>query len=227
MTEEKPHILVVDDDERLRQLLSRFLVDHGFLVSTAPDAKTAREILETLAYDLLILDVMMPGEDGLSLTRAIKAKSSQAILLLTARGETEERIEGLEAGADEYLPKPFEPKELLLRIQAILRRLPKRPKDTEPVRLGKWLADLTRCELICGEERQALTQTEAALIKALLQRAGQVVTREEMAELGDSGTGERSIDVQVTRLRKKLEDDPKMPRILQTVRGKGYVLWVE
>ena len=228
MTDEKPHILVVDDDERLRQLLSRYLVDHGFLVSTAADAKMAREILASLAYDLLILDVMMPGEDGLSLTKSIKAKNSQQlVLLLTARGETAERIEGLEAGADDYLAKPFEPKELLLRIQAILRRLPPRLKESEELRLGKWSVDLQRCELTSDDGRVSLTQVEIALLRALSSRPGQVVTREELAELGDAGSGERSIDVQVTRLRKKIEDDPKMPRYLQTVRGKGYVLWTD
>lgn len=227
MTDEKPHILVVDDDERLRQLLSRYLVDHGFLVSTAPDAKAAREILTCLAYDLLILDVMMPGEDGLALTKYIKTQSQQPILLLTARSETEERIEGLEAGADDYLSKPFEPKELLLRVQSILRRLPPKIKEPEEIKFGKWTVDLARNELKSAQDRVTLTQAETALLRVLSQRPGQVVTREELAEFGDAAAGERSIDVQVTRLRKKIEDDSKIPRYLQTVRGKGYVLWTD
>lgn len=228
MTDEKTHILVVDDDERLRQLLGRFLMDHGFLVSTAPDARAAREILDVLVYDLLIVDVMMPGEDGLSLTRDLKKKEgAPAILLLTARGETDERIEGLEAGADDYLSKPFEPKELLLRIQAILRRLPQR-KTADAVRFGPWTADLARGELTGADgSRQALTQAETALLRALALRPGEVVAREALAEVGEEGGGERSVDVQVTRLRKKIEDDPKTPRYLQTVRGKGYVLWTD
>lgn len=228
MTEEKTHVLVVDDDERLRQLLGRFLSDHGFLVSTAPDASSARGILARLLYDLLIVDVMMPGEDGLSLTRDIKKKEgAPAILLLTALGETEERIKGLEAGADDYLPKPFEPKELLLRIQAILRRLPPR-KSADEIRFGPWTADLARGELIGADgARQALTQAETVLLRALAEHPGEVVAREDLSEVGEEGAGDRSVDVQVTRLRKKIEEDPKMPRYLQTVRGKGYVLWTD
>lgn len=225
--DQKPHILVVDDDERLRDLLSRFLTENGFLVTTAADAQHARDILGYLEYDLLILDVMMPGEDGVSLTRALKDNGEETpVLLLTALGEVESRIVGLEAGADDYLPKPFEPRELLLRIHAILRRVAtKAPERNSEIRLGKWLLDTNRGELVNGTERQPLTQVEHTLIKALASRKGEVISREELAELCGVDAAERTIDVQVTRLRKKVEADPKMPKYIQTVRGKGYVLW--
>ncbi|MBI1214813.1 MAG: response regulator [Alphaproteobacteria bacterium] len=224
----KPHILVVDDDERLRQLLSRFLVESGFLVSTATDAREARGILNHLAYDLIILDVMMPGEDGMSLTRSLKGEGFLTpILLLTALGETEQRISGLEAGADDYLPKPFEPRELLLRINAILRRMAVRPpeKQAAEIKFGKWVLDQDRGELVDGRNRVPLTAVESTLVRALASRKGEVISREELAALCDLNASERTIDVQVTRLRKKVEEDPKMPRYIQTVRGKGYVLW--
>ena len=227
--DKKPHILVVDDDERLRDLLQRFLVEHGFLVTTAIDAADAREILKYLAYDLIICDVMMPGEDGMALTKALKKQGLAApILLLTALGEIESRISGFEAGADDYLPKPFEPRELLLRINAILRRIAtKPPEKEEKIRLGKWTLDLDRGELTSGEERVTLTSVEHTLLKALASKKGEVVSREELAELCQMNANERTIDVQVTRLRKKVEEDPKLPRFIQTVRGKGYVLWTD
>lgn len=227
-TDQKPHILVVDDDERLRALLSRFLREQGFLVTTATDAAAAREILKHLVYDLIVLDVMMPGEDGLSLTRGLKAVgNAPPILLLTALGETEARISGLEAGADDYLPKPFEPRELLLRIQAILRRVLSRPPETDEghIRFGLWRFDSERGELVNGDDRILLTAVEHALLRALASRRGEVVTREELAALCQMNANERTIDVQVTRLRKKVEEDPKLPKYIQTVRGKGYVLW--
>lgn len=224
----KPHVLVVDDDERLRHLLSRFLQENGFLVTTAIDAAEAREILAYLSYDLIILDVMMPGEDGLALTRGLKAEGlATPVLLLTALGETESRISGLEAGADDYLPKPFEPRELLLRMHAILRRTVKaQPENASAViHLGKWQLDMERGDLVCGVERMPLTAVEHTLIRALASRIGEVISREELAGLCQMSASERTIDVQVTRLRKKVEEDPKLPRYIQTVRGKGYVLW--
>jgi two-component system phosphate regulon response regulator OmpR len=228
---QQPHILVVDDDERLRLLLSKFLSENGFLVTTAVDAADARSILKYLQYDLIVMDVMMPGEDGLSLTRSLKADNLQTpVLLLTARGEIEARIQGLEAGADDYLPKPFEPRELLLRLHAILRRVAAKPvEQNEAIRFGRWTLDLTRGELVDGSERLPLTQVESTLLKALSSRKGEVVGREELAKLCEidavnTGTW-RTIDVQITRLRKKLEEDPKLPKYIQTVRGKGYVLW--
>jgi two-component system phosphate regulon response regulator OmpR len=225
--DKKPHILVVDDDERLRELLSRFLIENGFLVTTATDAKEARDVLKYLSYDLMIFDVMMPGEDGMALTKALKKQGMVTpVLLLTALGEIESRISGFEAGADDYLPKPFEPRELLLRINAILRRVAAKPPEKDaPVRFGKWQLDLERGELAAGEERVALTSVEHTLLKALASKKGEVISREELAALCSMSANERTIDVQITRLRKKLEEDPKLPKYIQTVRGKGYVLW--
>jgi two-component system phosphate regulon response regulator OmpR len=227
--DKKPHILVVDDDERLRDLLSQFLTENGFLVTTATDAVDARDILKNLAYDLIICDVMMPGEDGMALTKGLKSQGlTTPILLLTALGEIESRITGFEAGADDYLPKPFEPRELLLRINAILRRVHARPPEKDgPIRLGKWTLDLDRGELIAGHERVVLTSVEHTLMKALASKKGEVVSREELAALCEMNSNERTIDVQITRLRKKVEEDPKLPRHIQTVRGKGYVLWTD
>jgi len=227
--DQKPHILVVDDDERLRALLSRFLSENGFLVSTATDALHAREVLKYLAYDLLVMDVMMPGEDGTALTRALKAEGlTTPVLLLTALGETEQRISGFEAGADDYLPKPFEPRELLLRINAILRRSAAAPKRDAalPMRFGRWRLDLERGELVddTAGERMPLTSVEHTLMRALASRKGEVIGREELAEMCSMSASERTIDVQVTRLRKKVEEDPRLPKYVQTVRGKGYVL---
>jgi len=228
----KPHILVVDDDERLRQLLSRFLTENGFLVTTATDAAGARDILKYLSYDILILDVMMPGEDGMALTKGLKEEGIHTpVLLLTALGETEQRISGFEAGADDYLPKPFEPRELLLRIHAILRRTqaakPAEKKSVLP--LGRWQLDIEKGELqdAATGERILLTSVEHTLIRALASRRGEVVSREDLAEMCEMSASERSIDVQITRLRKKVEGDPRVPKYIQTVRGKGYVLWVD
>lgn len=226
---EQPHVLVIDDDERLRQLLSQFLTENDCLVSTATDAQDAREILQYLSYDLIICDVMMPGEDGMALTRNLKKEGlTTPILLLTALGETDSRITGLEAGADDYLAKPFEPRELLLRMQAILRRVAAAPpakSGQKEIIFGKWRLDLDRGELSAGAERVPLTSVEHTLLKALATRPGDVITREELAELCRMNANERTIDVQVTRLRKKIEEDPKVPKYIQTVRGRGYVLW--
>lgn len=226
---EQPHVLVIDDDERLRQLLSQFLTENNCLVSTATDAQDAREILQYLSFDLIICDVMMPGEDGMALTRNLKSEGfSTPILLLTALGETDSRITGLEAGADDYLAKPFEPRELLLRMQAILRRVAASPpvkSRQKDIVFGKWRLDLDRGELSDGAERVPLTSVEHTLLKALATRPGDVITREELAELCRMNANERTIDVQVTRLRKKIEEDPKVPKYIQTVRGRGYVLW--
>lgn len=228
--EKQSHILVVDDDERLRELLSRFLTENGMLVSTAVDAAMARAMLEYLAYDLVIMDVMMPGEDGVALTSSLKKSGFQTpVLLLTALGETEQRITGLEAGADDYLPKPFEPRELLLRVGAILRRVAAAAPKAEdaPLRFGRWSLDMERGQLAAddGEERVALTAVEHTLLRALASRMGEVVSREDLAAICDVNANERTIDVQVTRLRKKLEEDSRVPKYLQTIRGRGYVLW--
>jgi two-component system, OmpR family, phosphate regulon response regulator OmpR len=223
MTEDTPHILVVDDDTRLREALRRYLSQNGFLVDTAADAAEARRKLESLAFDMLVLDVMMPGESGLDLTRSLAGRVP--VLLLTAHGQPGDRIAGLEAGADDYLPKPFEPRELVLRIQSILRRLPKPVSSSPDLQFGRWIYDPQRDELRSGDEIVRLTGTEAALLKVLAAIPGQVLTREELVERANvDGSNARTIDVQVTRLRRKLEDDPRLPRYLQTVRGEGYVL---
>lgn len=226
-TEDLPHILVVDDDTRLRDALRRYLTQNGMLVTTATDAADARAKLASLAFDLIVLDVMMPGEDGLSLTRALRQDRAAArvpVLLLTARGQPDDRIEGLEAGADDYLPKPFEPRELLLRIQSILRRLPRPAAPVAEMRLGRWIFDPTREELRCGAEVVKLTSAESALLKVLSAEPGMVFSREELVERAGVDGNTRTIDVQVTRLRRKLEEDARQPRHLQTVRGEGYVL---
>ncbi|WBU63291.1 response regulator [Paracoccus aerodenitrificans] len=225
------HILVVDDDERIRNLLRRFLVKNGFIVSTATDAAQARKILKGLEFDLIVLDVMMPGEDGISLTQHLRPRISTPILLLTARAETEDRISGLEAGADDYLPKPFEPRELLLRIAAILRRVPQaQPAGPKFITLGPLRYDTERGQLFEGEAHIHLTGTESALLRRLAETPGEPVGRTDLTlDLGrtpseDSDSSDRAIDVQITRLRRKIEPDPKEPRYLQTVRGAGYML---
>lgn len=230
--EDPAHLLIVDDDPRLAALLARYLVQEGFRVSTADSAAEARRQLALVACDLIVLDVMMPGEDGLGLTRSLRRPDDPPILLLTARGDPDDRIAGLEAGAQDYLPKPFEPRELLLRIRTILRRAapaqtPVRPDADEApgIALGPWRLDLRRGELHRGDEAVRLTTGELTLLRVLVERAGEPVGRHELAEATGQAQ-ERTIDVQVTRLRRKIEDDPKAPRHLQTVRGKGYVLWL-
>jgi len=224
------HILIVDDDERIRGLLQKFLSRNGFWVSAARDAAHARRLLEGLEFDLLVVDVMMPGEDGLSLTRGLRETLKTPILLLTAKGETRDRISGLEAGADDYLSKPFEPKELLLRINAILRRVPKPiTEKTVPktLQMGNVRYDITRGELWSGADLVRLTATESILMRIFAACPNEAVSRAKLVEdLGrDKGQAqERAIDVQITRLRRKIEADPKSPRYLQTVRGAGYML---
>ncbi len=230
MSADDAHLLIVDDDERIRGLLQKFLMRSGFLVTAARDAAHARRILSGLEFDLIVLDVMMPGEDGLSLCRDLRSRLPTPILLLTAKGETAERITGLEAGADDYLAKPFEPKELLLRINAILRRVPlAEPTVVRPkvLNLGPLRYDLDRGELWHGASQVRLTATESQLMRIFAARPGEPVTRTQLVEeLSRSGgqTQERAVDVQITRLRRKLEGDPKEPRYLQTVRGSGYMI---
>ncbi|MEP1199824.1 MULTISPECIES: response regulator [unclassified Tateyamaria] len=224
------HLLIVDDDERIRSLLQKFLMRNGFLVTAARDAEHARRILTGLDFDMIVLDVMMPGEDGLSLCRALRETHATPILLLTAKGDTENRIEGLEAGADDYLPKPFEPKELLLRINAILRRVPdvdEAEATPKILTLGPIRYDMERGEMWQGSELVRLTATEMQLMKLFSAQPGEAISRAQLVEdLGrDRGQAqERAVDVQITRLRRKIETDPKQPRYLQTVRGAGYML---
>jgi two-component system phosphate regulon response regulator OmpR len=219
-----PHLLVVDDDERLRALLTRYLSSNGFRVSAAQDAAEARALMKSMAFDLLILDVMMPGESGLELARSVRQGSQVPILMLTARGESSDRIAGLELGADDYLPKPFEPRELLLRVSALLRRAaPVARQSAGPVKMGTALYDPEGARLTKGGRPVKLTSAEAALLQLFAANAGHAFSRSDLcSRLGVSL--ERSIDVQVTRLRRKIEEDPKLPLYLQTVRGVGYVL---
>ena len=230
MTDLQAHLLVVDDDERIRGLLQKFLIRNGFLVTTARTADQARRLMAGLDFDLLVLDVMMPGQDGISFTHEIRKRLATPVLLLTARGEASNRIEGLEAGADDYLVKPFEPKELLLRINAILRRVPQmRPTETAQklLNLGAVRYDPDRGELWRGAELIRLTATEAQLMRIFAAAPGTPVPRERLTGdmLREPGGGqERAVDVQITRLRRKIEDDPRQPRYLQTVRGAGYML---
>ncbi len=225
---EPHHLLVVDDAPRLRALLRRFLARAGFRVTAAADAAAARPLLKLMPFDLLVLDVMMPGESGLDLTEAIRRDRDVPVVLLTARGAPEDRIAGCERGADDYLAKPFEPRELLLRIRTILRRLATVPSPAAPagpVRLGEATFDLARGLRLRDGEPVRLTSGEAALLAAPAARAGETLTREDLAAaLGQEDSGERAIDVQVTRLRRKSEADPREPAFLQTVRGRGYVL---
>ncbi|MEM8957987.1 MAG: response regulator [Pseudomonadota bacterium] len=223
------HLLIVDDDDRIRELLQKFLVRNGFLVSAARDAAQARRLLGGLEFDMIVLDVMMPGEDGVELTASLREGIATPILLLTAKGDTADRIRGLEAGADDYLAKPFEPKELLLRINAVLRRVPPPPGDA-PVKvlnLGPVRYDVERGEMWAGEELVRLTATESQLMRIFSANTGEALSRTKLVEdLGrDKGQAqERAVDVQITRLRRKIEADPKQPRYLQTVRGAGYML---
>ncbi|MDE2230022.1 MAG: response regulator [Alphaproteobacteria bacterium] len=220
----EPHLLVVDDDARLRDLLRRYLTDRGFRVTTAGDAAEARRKLDGLAFDLLVLDVMMPGEDGIQLTASLRASSRIPILLLTAKAESVDRIDGLERGADDYLTKPFEPRELVLRIRNILQRVASEAERTAVLRLGEYRLDLRRAELSRGEEPVRLTSAEQSLLAALAAQPGEAVSRAALAEAAAMGGNLRAVDVQITRLRRKIERDPRFPRYLQTVRGTGYVL---
>ena len=224
------HLLIVDDDQRIRQLLQKYLVRNGFLVSIAQDAAQAKRLLCGLSFDLIVLDVMMPDQDGLSLTRELRESIDIPILLLTARSESEDRISGFEAGADDYLPKPFEPKELLLRIHAILRRVPEQVEiDSQPklILLGEVKYDVRKGELWQADLHIRLTGTEAQLMRIFAKSVGQPISRAElMSEMGRDHwqSQDRAIDVQITRLRRKIEANPKEPRYLQTVRGSGYML---
>ena len=221
------HLLVVDDDDRIRDLLKAYLSRAGFRVTAAAGGAPARRLLSTLDFDLAVFDVMMPGEDGFSLTRWLREQRGPAgrtpVLMLTARGEPGDRIEGLRTGADDYLGKPFEPEELLLRIEAILRRAQDRPAQGGVLSLGRCRFDPERGELSCGGEAVRLTEAEVALLRQLARTPHEPVDRLELARDSVDPSG-RAVDVQVTRLRRKIEDDPKAPRYLQTVRGVGYRL---
>jgi two-component system phosphate regulon response regulator OmpR len=226
---EAAHVLVVDDDARLRSLLQRFLAEQGFRVTAAADAAAARRALAGFAFDLMVLDVMMPGESGIELVESLRAEGREVpILMLTARGSPDDRIAGLEAGVDDYLGKPFDPRELALRIRTILRRAAPPPLAelvAGPVQLGLRWFDPERGELRGPDGVVRLTGGETALLAALAAHRGEVLSREAIAAaLGTPEAGERAIDVQVTRLRRKVEPDPREPRFIQTIRHRGYVL---
>lgn len=224
MPDSQPHLLVIDDDQRLRELLRRYLAGEGFRVTLAADAEEARSKMEAMVFDLLVLDIMLPGKNGLEMTENLRESDGVPILLLSAKGEPDDRIAGLAAGADDYLAKPFEPRELVLRINAILRRS-QRPAGGTGARIafGAFAFDLGREELTRDGEFVYLTEAETLLLAQLARNAGEPVTRELLAQ--DSTAGNvRSVDVQMTRLRRKIEEDPRFPRYLQTVRGTGYVL---
>jgi two-component system phosphate regulon response regulator OmpR len=221
-----PHILVVDDDQKIRDLLARFLGEQGFRVTTAQDAAAARAAMRGLAFDVILLDVMMPGESGLDLARELKATRPVPIFMLTARSEPVHRIEGLEAGVDDYLPKPFEPRELILRLRNILNRGKAAGPSGDEVRMGDYVFHLGRGELRRDDETIKLTERERELLRLFASRPGMPIPRHELSPDDASGS-ERAIDVQINRLRRKIEVDPSNPVYLQTVRGKGYILYID
>jgi two-component system, OmpR family, phosphate regulon response regulator OmpR len=229
LPDDAPHILLVDDDKRIRDLLSRYLGEHGYRVTTAEHAASARQRIEALAFDLLIVDVMMPGENGLDLTRWIRNGSSVPILMLTARGDPNDRIQGLEIGADDYLAKPFEPRELLLRINNVLKRTVAAP--AEPLRdvltFGEFTFHVARGELQQGGETVRITERERDMLRLLVERPRETVDRLALAGPSADIANERTVDVQINRLRRKIERDPGNPVYLQTVRGTGYRLMVD
>ncbi len=220
--QQQAHVLVIDDDDRIRSLLKTYLRRHGYRVTAAADAARVRRLMQTMRFDLAIVDIMMPGEDGISLTGFLRRTSAMPVLLLTALGEPQDRIKGLRAGADDYLPKPFEPEELLLRIGAILRRRETGAPDDAVRGFGPWRFCPHSGELRNANGLQPLSGNEARLLALLAQQPGQAVSRDDLARL--TGVSTRSVDVQIARLRRKIEDDPRHPLYLQTVRGTGYRL---
>jgi two-component system phosphate regulon response regulator OmpR len=219
------HILVVDDDARLRRLLQRYLTEHGYHVTAAADAPEAKATLRNFDFDLMVLDVMMPGQDGISLVAELRAGLDLPILLLTALGETEDRVNGLAAGADDYLAKPFDPRELLLRIATILRRVAPATATDQPFRFGPFSLAAGGQELWRGSERVHLTDAERSLLQILATQPGIAISRHELGQRSRISGSDRAIDTQIARLRRKLEPDPRRPRYLLTKRGEGYVLW--
>ena len=219
------HILVVDDDNRIRELVKEYLEENNFLITTAKDSFDAKKKLEIIKFDLIVLDIMMPGQSGLSLTKEIKKDDSMPIILLTAKGEAVNRIEGLEIGADDYLGKPFEPKELLLRIKNILNKTKKTPLPNE-VYIGNALVNLKKLSIKLNEKVIKINPQERKILEKMLESPGKVFSREEIGKIINISK-ERTIDVMITRLRQKIEISPKNPKYLQTIRGSGYVLWIK
>ena len=219
------HILVVDDDDRIRELVKQYLEDNNFLVTTAVDALDAKKKLEIIKFDILILDIMMPGESGLSLTKEMKKNNQTPIILLTAKGETGDRIHGLELGADDYLGKPFEPKELLLRIKNILNKIQK-PLLPDEIYIGSALINLKKLDIKKNKKTIKINPQEKKVLEKMLEFPGKVFSRDDIGKMINISK-ERTIDVMITRLRQKIESRPKNPKYLQTIRGSGYVLWIE
>ena len=219
------HILVVDDDDRIRELVTQYLEENNFLVTTAVDALDAKKKLEIIKFDILILDIMMPGESGLSLTKEMKKNNQTPIILLTAKGETEDRIHGLELGADDYLVKPFEPKELLLRIKNILNKIQK-PLLPDEIYIGSALINLKKLDIKKNKKTIKINPQEKKVLEKMLEFPGKVFSRDDIGKMINISK-ERTIDVMITRLRQKIESRPKNPKYLQTIRGSGYVLWIE
>ena len=219
------HILVVDDDDRIRELVKQYLEENQFLVTTAKDALDAKKKIEIVKFDILVLDIMMPGESGLSLTKEIKQNNPTPIILLTAKGEVKDRIEGLELGADDYLGKPFEPKELLLRIKNILNKM-RTPVLPEKIYIGNTLINLKKLNIKINNQTKKINPQEKKILEKMLGSPGKVFSRDEIGKIIKISK-ERTIDVMVTRLRQKIESEPKNPKYLQTIRGSGYVLWIE
>ena len=219
------HILVVDDDNRIRELVKEYLEENQFLVTTAKNAEDAKKKLEILKFDILVLDIMMPGESGLTLTKEVKKNNYTPIILLTAKGETKDRIEGLELGADDYLGKPFEPKELLLRIKNILN---KTKTDILPneIHIGNTLINLKKLNIKLNNKIKKINTQEKKILENMLRSPGEVFSRNDIGKIINISK-ERTIDVMITRLRQKIESNPKNPKYLQTIRGSGYVLWIE
>ena len=219
------HILVVDDDDRIRELVKQYLEENNFLVTSAKDAFDAKKKLEILKFDILILDIMMPGQSGLSLTKEIKKNNSTPIILLTAKGETQDRIKGLELGADDYLGKPFEAKELLLRIKNILHKVQK-PILPNEIYIGNTIINLKKLEIKINNKIKKINPQEKKVLEKMLESPGKIFSRGDIGKIINI-LKERTIDVMITRLRQKIESNPKNPKYLQTIRGAGYVLWIE
>ena len=225
MDKKRFHILVVDDDDRIRELVKEYLVESNFLVTTAKDALDAKKKLEIVKFDILILDIMMPGESGLSLTKEVKKNNPMPIILLTAKGEVHNRIEGLELGADDYLGKPFEPKELLLRIKNILNKT-QRLILSDEIYIGSTLVNLKKLNIKINNKIKKINPQEKKVLEKMLESPGKVFSRDNIGKIINISK-ERTIDVIITRLRQKIESKPKKPKYLQTIRGSGYVLWIE
>ena len=225
MNKFEEHILIVDDDDGIRNLVKQYLNDNNYLVTTANNAEDAKKKTDILKFDLIVLDIMMPGKSGLEFTKEYKNKLNTPIILLTAKGEASERVKGLEIGADDYLPKPFEPKELLLRIKNILHKT-RSLKSERVVEFGNVKIDLNKLFITNSNKQYKINNTEKIILEKMINSPGQVFSRDEIADIIGLEK-ERSIDVIITRLRKKIEDNPKNPKYLQTIRGSGYVLWIE